>query len=707
MIRTSKTSTLGIQRQASESQPPLSLKGQSHQRQDALQSAKEEYSIKRSEGDFEFYAKHQPVLRTSTSHLVGDIETSALLSSLISIDSTPLTSKAQEADPSSGFVKKPLITKTTTIPRNCEKFDQETKSCAIVVTESKSPLAISTSKSLDKQMEEVKVGDYSRTGDLEMDPMPHSNSSNLGSHEEIEYDQYSAQGIPGCAAAQLQYSRKEKSLGELCRRFLGIYGSKFRALLYLDQCTRELAVERRRIYDIINILESFQVINRQAKNAYQWKGIHKIVKSIERHIDYFQGHSIPGETRMVKLNDSGKQMQFQTLQIIKSSRVGSGISDDSIQNFENQHLETQISEFKAFNDGKPITPQIDLPISLGKPPKAAGKKEKKQSQNLLIWQLDDEDDKQSKYKKDKSLGILCQQFIGLFVTWRHVISLEEAARQISLREDGLIRMDELLDIQIDQELDNEEAQKLKTKIRRLYDIANVLQSIGLIEKTNQTYNKKPAFRWIGIHGVHSFVKELEDERSLNGLEQQQSMVGLRLKAVSDVSSSDGAPGRQSPCINVDSIEVPVIGLKRTYSETQPGKQAGGGAGQQRRATLSEKSSALNAIESGKKSIDEDKENNFRSQNQALEQTKRDHKQLEKDLKNLTLERLNSGGGPSSSFAPPYSMKYPITSLLYGPPQPVGVHRPIPQRKDSIDILYSALEILMQNRAAQQQMQRRI
>ncbi len=62
------------------------------------------------------------------------------------------------------------------------------------------------------------------------------------------------------------------------------------------------------------------------------------------------------------------------------------------------------------------------------------------------------------------------------------------------------------------EVGPEEAQKLKTKIRRLYDIANVLQSIGLIEKTNHTYNKKPAFRWIGIHGVHAFVKELADER---------------------------------------------------------------------------------------------------------------------------------------------------------------------------------------------------
>ena len=78
-----------------------------------------------------------------------------------------------------------------------------------------------------------------------------------------------------------RYNRKEKSLGELCRRFLGIYGKEHKDLLLLDQCTKELGVERRRIYDIINILESFCVIRRQAKNSYRWKGIDRIVHSIE------------------------------------------------------------------------------------------------------------------------------------------------------------------------------------------------------------------------------------------------------------------------------------------------------------------------------------------------------------------------------------------------------------------------------------------
>merc|ERR1712227_802594 len=40
--------------------------------------------------------------------------------------------------------------------------------------------------------------------------------------------------------------------------------------------------------------------------------------------------------------------------------------------------------------------------------------------------------------------------------------------------------------------------KMKTKIRRLYDIANVLTSLNLIEKVQVSDSRKPSFRWIGI-----------------------------------------------------------------------------------------------------------------------------------------------------------------------------------------------------------------
>jgi hypothetical protein len=47
------------------------------------------------------------------------------------------------------------------------------------------------------------------------------------------------------------------------------------------------------------------------------------------------------------------------------------------------------------------------------------------------------------------LGILCQQFIGLFVTWRRVISLEQAARQISKREELGLHLQEIASLDVD------------------------------------------------------------------------------------------------------------------------------------------------------------------------------------------------------------------------------------------------------------------
>ncbi len=43
-----------------------------------------------------------------------------------------------------------------------------------------------------------------------------------------------------------------------------------------------------------------------------------------------------------------------------------------------------------------------------------------------------------------------------------------------------------------------DANKLKTKVRRLYDIANILSSLHLLEKTQLPDSRKPAFRWLGI-----------------------------------------------------------------------------------------------------------------------------------------------------------------------------------------------------------------
>ena len=94
-------------------------------------------------------------------------------------------------------------------------------------------------------------------------------------------------------------------------------------------------------------------------------------------------------------------------------------------------------------------------------------------------------------KKPKSLGILCQSFIKQFMSWKTVITLEQAARKYTA---GRI-----------------EESKIKTKVRRLYDIANVLSSLKLISKTHLETTKKPAFRWVGVAGLDEFVVEMNSK----------------------------------------------------------------------------------------------------------------------------------------------------------------------------------------------------
>ncbi|XP_013190081.1 transcription factor E2F4 [Amyelois transitella] len=75
------------------------------------------------------------------------------------------------------------------------------------------------------------------------------------------------------AAADNVYKRYEKSLGLLTTRFVSLLQKARDGALDLKLATNLLAVrQKRRIYDITNVLEGIGLIEKRSKNSIQWKG---------------------------------------------------------------------------------------------------------------------------------------------------------------------------------------------------------------------------------------------------------------------------------------------------------------------------------------------------------------------------------------------------------------------------------------------------
>lgn len=256
--------------------------------------------------------------------------------------------------------------------------------------------------------------------------------------------------------------RRDTSLGALCLKFLDEYekmqegniNGSFENLassaeapeISIDITSASLQVGRRRIYDIVNILESIGIVSRKCKNTYNWHGRDGI-------------------------KDTFRKLQIEAITTYPEDAVRCGLveSVEDAKSIATNHMKT---EQKVEIEKPPINGLELLLASAEHMEDILPKAEKNESDQL----------KQSRRKntKENSLGMISQKFIQMFLLGNETVELSATCEKIFGKDENLSEGDY--------------KKMIKTKIRRMYDIANVMTSLGFVRKaTDKT--QKSAFHW--------------------------------------------------------------------------------------------------------------------------------------------------------------------------------------------------------------------
>lgn len=90
------------------------------------------------------------------------------------------------------------------------------------------------------------------------------------------------------AKSPLEKTRYETSLGLLTKKFVSLFYNDPNGTVDLNKASEGLGVQKRRIYDITNVLEGIRLVEKKSKNTVHWCGAQKYDLTAERadlHLD--------------------------------------------------------------------------------------------------------------------------------------------------------------------------------------------------------------------------------------------------------------------------------------------------------------------------------------------------------------------------------------------------------------------------------------
>ena len=128
-----------------------------------------------------------------------------------------------------------------------------------------------------------------------------------------------------CARFRAQSMPKQKtcrydsSLGLLTKKFVQLIQSAPGGILDLNAAATQLGVQKRRIYDITNVLEGIGLIEKKSKNNIQWKGMNSNGSDIAVQLDELKSNIAQHTSQEQFLDQAISTMQQSLRQLAEDS----------------------------------------------------------------------------------------------------------------------------------------------------------------------------------------------------------------------------------------------------------------------------------------------------------------------------------------------------------------------------------------------------
>jgi len=188
--------------------------------------------------------------------------------------------------------------------------------------------------------------------------------------------------------------RNGNSLKKICTKILRLYHSKEDLEIFLNEFSINLNIERRRIYDIVNILEALDIVVKKSKNVYIWKSISLFTTKLR--ILSAAGSNLAEQLKLFHfesrpMTSKKKMLTYLSLKVLKLFYTTNSVLSfaEIMKICEEHYLKVQSSlpfhpgdEFENKNRIRRLYDIINVFKALGLISKVSNKNDKK----IYVWQ---------------------------------------------------------------------------------------------------------------------------------------------------------------------------------------------------------------------------------------------------------------------------------------------------------------------------------